>query len=48
MEHELLTEEMRQKMDAEILAAIEDAVKFSEESPFPDPEAAVEDIFAES
>jgi pyruvate dehydrogenase E1 component alpha subunit len=48
MEHRLLTEEAWQKMDAEILAAIEDAVKFSEESPFPDPEAAVEDIFAES
>lgn len=48
IEHGLLTEEAWQKMDAEILAAIEDAVKFSEESPFPDPEAAVEDIFAES
>ncbi|RKU12347.1 pyruvate dehydrogenase (acetyl-transferring) E1 component subunit alpha [Candidatus Poribacteria bacterium] len=48
MEHGLLTEEAWQKMDAEILAAIEDAVKFSEESPFPEPEAALEDIFAES
>ncbi|MYE88804.1 thiamine pyrophosphate-dependent dehydrogenase E1 component subunit alpha [Candidatus Poribacteria bacterium] len=48
MEHGLLTEEAWQKMDAEILGAIEDAVKFSEESPFPKPEAAVEDIFAES
>ena len=48
MEHGLLTEEAWQKMDAEILEAIEDAVKFSEESPFPEPEAAVEDIFAES
>ena len=48
MDHGLLTEEAWQKMDADILAAIEDAVKFSEESPFPDPEAAVEDIFAES
>ena len=47
MEHGLLTEEAWQKMDAEILAAIEDAVKFSEESPFPEPEAALEDIFAE-
>ncbi len=43
----LLTEDAWQKMDAEILAAIEDAVKFSEESPFPEPEAAVEDIFAD-
>ena len=47
MDQGLLTEEAWQKMDAEILAAIEDAVKFSEESPFPEPEAAVEDIFAE-
>ena len=48
MDQGLLTEEAWQKMDAEILAAIEDAVRFSEESPFPEPEAAVEDIFAES
>ena len=48
MEHGILTEKAWQKMDEEILAAIEDAVKFSEESPFPEPEAAVEDIFAES
>ena len=48
MEHGILTEEAWQKMDADILAAIEDAVKFSKESPFPKPEAAVEDIFAES
>ena len=47
MDQELLTEDAWQKMDAEILKAIEDAVKFSEESPFPDPEAAVEDIFAD-
>lgn len=48
LDHGILTEEAWQKMDAEILAAIEDAVKFAEESPFPAPEAAVEDIFAES
>lgn len=47
MDQGLLTEEAWQQMDADILAAIEDAVKFSEESPFPDPDAAVEDIFAE-
>ena len=46
--HGMLTQAAWQKMDAEILAAIEGAVKFSEESPFPEPEAAVEDIFAES
>ena len=48
MNQGLLTKEAWQKMDADILKAIEDAVKFSEESPFPDPEAAIEDIFAES
>ena len=48
MDQGVLTDEAWQKMDADILTAIEDAVKFSEESPFPDPEAAVEDIFAES
>ena len=48
MDHDILTEEAWQKMDADILAAIEDAVRFSEESPFPKPEAALEDIFAES
>ena len=48
MDQGVLTEEAWEKMDAEILAAIEDAVKFSEESPFPEPEAAVEDVFAES
>ena len=47
MDQGVLTEEAWQKMDAEILAAIEDAVKFAEESPFPDPGAAVEDVFAE-
>ena len=36
-----------QKMDDEILAAVEQAVKFSEDSPFPEPEAAVEDVFAD-
>lgn len=34
-------------MDGEILAEIEEAVQFSKESPFPDLEAAVEDVFAE-
>ena len=48
MNQGILTKEAWQEMDAEILKAIEDAVKFSEESPFPKPEAAVEDIFAES
>lgn len=47
MDQRILTEAEWHKMDAEILEAIEEAVKFSEESPFPNPEAAVEDIFAE-
>ena len=44
---QLLSEEAWQKMDAEILAAVEDSVKFSLDSPFPAPETAVEDVFAE-
>ena len=44
---QLLSEEAWQKMDEEILAAIEDSVKFALDSPFPDPEMAVEDVFAD-
>ena len=44
---QLLSEEAWQKMDAEILVAVEDSVKFSLDSPFPAPETAVEDVFAE-
>ena len=43
----LLSEQAWQKMDEEILAAVEEAVKFALDSPFPDPETAVEDVFAE-
>ena len=35
------------KMDEEVLAAIERSVAFSEASPFPKPQAALEDIFAD-
>ncbi len=42
----VLSDEAWQKMDEEILSAIEQAVRFSEDSPFPEPEAAVEDVFA--
>jgi TPP-dependent pyruvate/acetoin dehydrogenase alpha subunit len=35
------------KMDDEVLAAIERSVAFSEASPFPKPQAALEDIFAD-
>ena len=43
----VLSEKAWQKMDEEILAAVEEAVKFALDSPFPDPETAVEDVFAE-
>jgi pyruvate dehydrogenase E1 component alpha subunit len=35
-----------QQMDEEILTAIEAAVRFAEDSPFPEPEAALEDVIA--
>ncbi len=41
-----LTEEEWQAMDREILAAVQAAVEFAEASPFPAPEAALEDVFA--
>ncbi len=43
----ILNEEGWQEMDGEILAAIEGAVEFAEDSPFPEPETAVEDVFAD-
>jgi pyruvate dehydrogenase E1 component alpha subunit len=36
-----------QAMDGEILAAVEDAVTFAKASPFPKPEAALDDVFAD-
>ena len=47
MEQELLSDDEWQKMDTDILAAVEDAVKFARESPFPDPAMALEDVFAD-
>ncbi len=47
MEQGLLVDTAWRKMDTEILAEIEAAVKFAEESPFPDLEAALEDVFAD-
>jgi pyruvate dehydrogenase E1 component alpha subunit len=46
-EQRLLTEEAWQNLDAEILRAIEDAVAFAQDSPFPGLETAVEDVFAD-
>ena len=43
----ILNEEGWQEMDGDILAAIEGAVEFAEDSPFPDPETATEDVFAD-
>lgn len=42
-----LTDEEWQQMDKEILAAIGKSVDFAEASPFPAPEAALEDVFAD-
>ena len=46
MEQGALTDEDWQRMDEEILAEIEGAVRFAEDSPFPEPEAALEDVIA--
>ena len=34
-------------MDAEILAAIESSVSFAKASPFPEPDAALDDLYAD-
>ena len=43
----ILTEAAWKKMDDDILQAIEDAVTFAKDSPFPDLDTAVEDVFAD-
>ena len=42
-----LTEDAWKKMDNDILQAVEDAVTFAKDSPFPDLDTAVEDVFAD-
>jgi TPP-dependent pyruvate/acetoin dehydrogenase alpha subunit len=42
-----LNDEEFEKMDADVLKAIEDSVEFAKASPFPKPEAALEDVFAD-
>jgi TPP-dependent pyruvate/acetoin dehydrogenase alpha subunit len=42
----VLTEKEAEKIDQEIAQEIEAAVKFAAESPFPDPEEALEDVYA--
>ena len=46
-EQRLLTEDGWKRMDEEILQAIDEAVVFATESPFPDLDTAVEDVFAD-
>jgi len=42
----ILTEALVQKIDADVQAEIDDAVKFAEESPFPPPEELYKDVYA--
>jgi len=44
---ELITAEELSAMEATINAVVEDAVRFAEESPYPGPEEALEDVFVE-
>ncbi len=43
----LITAEELRKMEAEINAIVEDAVRFAEESPYPAPEEALEDVLVQ-
>jgi len=45
LEMKTLTEEEANKIEQEVAAAVEDAVKFATESPYPAPEEAVENVF---
>jgi TPP-dependent pyruvate/acetoin dehydrogenase alpha subunit len=47
IEREVMIEEDWAKMEGEIAQEVLDAVKFAEESPFPDPEEALVDVFAD-
>lgn len=46
LEKYLLTEEETKKIETEVITAIETAVKFATESPYPAPEEALEDVYA--
>jgi pyruvate dehydrogenase E1 component alpha subunit len=48
IEHERFTQAELDPLDAEIQALVEDAVKFSEESPWPPPESLYEDVYVRS
>ena len=47
IEQGLLSEAQRQSMDTEVLRSIESAVEFAVASPFPSPEAALADVYAD-
>lgn len=42
----VLTENEAEKIEKEVLAEVEEAVKFALESPYPEPEEALEDVYA--
>jgi TPP-dependent pyruvate/acetoin dehydrogenase alpha subunit len=46
LEAGILTRHEIEAMDSQVMAQIEDAVKYAVESPFPDPEDALEDVFS--
>lgn len=46
LEMKLLTEKQAEEIDREILAEIDQAVKFAQESPFPEPEETLENVYA--
>jgi len=45
-ESEILTREEAERIRREVVAAVDDAVKFAMESPYPAPEEALEDVYA--
>jgi len=46
-EHDLLTDEELNEMDAKVQAEVEDAAEFADRSPEPPPEELYEDVYAE-
>ena len=46
LEMKLLTEKKADEIDQEMLAEIDQAVKFAQESPFPEPEETLENVYA--
>ncbi len=47
-EQGVLSDESWKEMDEEIMKQLDQAAKFAEDSPFPEPETAIEDVFANS